>query len=172
MKQLTTLPKINLQCILNPNLGGEGGGDFTYCSFSLNNSEKVKALTLVFCSIQKQFIRNIGAKFGIPNLRLSLDIGQNSDGRISHFQIYGQSFINENYQNSRISHDIDTSHNLEFGPVTKIDKRNRQHQTKLTMTSCQQIVTFLSLFNRIPDSGGADYKTYIFINNDLLSCKN
>ena len=123
MKQLTTLPKINLQCIRNPNLGGEG-------------------------------------------------IGQNSDGRISHFQIYGQSFINENYQNSRTSHDIDTSHNTEIGPVTKIDKRNRQHQTKLTMTSCQQIVTFLSLFNRIPDSGGADYKTYIFINNDLLSCKN
>ena len=36
---------------LNPNLGEEGGGNFTPSPFwrSLNNSETVKAVTLAFC---------------------------------------------------------------------------------------------------------------------------
>ena len=48
------------------------------------------------------------------------------------------------------------------------------------MASCQQIVTSLSFFLvygqsaaiRKPDSGRMIYKTYIFINNDLLFYKN
>ena len=49
--------------------------------FPPNNSETVKAITLASCSIQK----NIFAKFGIPNLSWSQDIGQNADGGISDF---------------------------------------------------------------------------------------
>ena len=36
--------------ILKPNLGG--GGNFTPCWFSLNNTKTVKAVTLAFCSFQ------------------------------------------------------------------------------------------------------------------------
>ena len=64
----------------------EGGeGNFTPCWFFLNNSEMVKAVTLAFCSIQHQFIRDVRAKFGIPNLPHSPDIGQNSDEVVSDF---------------------------------------------------------------------------------------
>ena len=42
----------------------------------------------------------------------------------------------------RTSHDID----LKLGPVTKPDKRSTETLKKLTMTSCQQIVTLLYLF--------------------------
>ena len=38
------------QLYFNTNLGG--GGNFTPCWFSLNNSETVTAVTLAFCSIQ------------------------------------------------------------------------------------------------------------------------
>ena len=55
---------------LNPNLGGEGS-IFTPppppCWFSLNDSEAVEAVTLVFCSIQEHFIREICTKSGILN---------------------------------------------------------------------------------------------------------
>ena len=37
--------------LVDPNLGGVGGGNFTPCWFALNNSETVKAVTLTFCSI-------------------------------------------------------------------------------------------------------------------------
>ena len=47
------------------------------------------------------------AKFGIPNLLRSPDIGQNSDGGISDFRISGQSLIKENCHNYRTSDDID-----------------------------------------------------------------
>ena len=47
----------------------------------------VKAVTLVFCSIQQNFIREIRAKFGIPNLPQSPDIGQISDEGISEFLV-------------------------------------------------------------------------------------
>ena len=59
---------------LNPNL-------------ALNNSETVKAVTLAFCSIHYNFIRDIPAKFGIPNFTQSPDIGQNSDRGISGFLV-------------------------------------------------------------------------------------
>ena len=83
------------------------------CScFSLNNSEKVKAVTLTF-------LRH--AKFGILNLPQSPDIGQNSDGGISNFWISGQSLIKENCHKLRTSDDID----MKLGPLTKLDKRNK-----------------------------------------------
>ena len=52
-------------------------------------------------------MRNIRAKFGIPNQLQSPDIGQNSDGCISNFQISGPSLIKENCHNSRTSRDIE-----------------------------------------------------------------
>ena len=45
---------------------------------------------------------------------------KNSDRGISNFRISGQSFKNENCQNSIASHDID----MKLGPVTKLDKTN------------------------------------------------
>ena len=65
-------------------------------------------------------LEDIRAKFGIPISPQSPDIGQNSDGCISDFQISGQSLIKENCHNSRTSDDIDK----KLGPVTKIDKEN------------------------------------------------
>ena len=50
----------------------------------------------------------------------SPDIEENSDGAIFNFRISGESFINENYHNSKSSHDID----IKLEPVTKRDKRN------------------------------------------------
>ena len=52
-------------------------------------------------------MRDISAKYGIPNCPQSPDIEQNSNGGISDFQISGQSFIKENCQNSRTIYDID-----------------------------------------------------------------
>ena len=112
------------------------------CWFSLNNSEKVRAISLEFCSIQQLFIRNICAKFGISNSLQSPDIGQNSDGGNSNFQISGQSFINQNCHNSRTIHDIDK----KLGPVTKLDKSSTSTSKNLAMTSFLQIVTLLSFF--------------------------
>ena len=50
------------------------GGNFTPLLLAfLNNLETVKAVTLVFCSIQQLYIRDIRGKFGIPNLPQSPD---------------------------------------------------------------------------------------------------
>ena len=64
-------------------------------------------------------MRNIRAKFGVPDFPQSPDIGQNSDGGISNFQISRQSLIKENDHNSRTSDDID----IKLGQVTKLNKR-------------------------------------------------
>ena len=53
-----------------------------------------------------------------------------------------ESLIKKNRHNSRTSNDID----MKFGPVTQRDKRNTATSKKLTMMSCQQIVTSLSIF--------------------------
>ena len=92
--------------------------------------------------MQQFFIRDICVKFGIPNSPQSLDIVKNLDEGISDFQISGQSLINENCHNSRTSIDIDMKHR----PVTKLDKKRRQSQKNLTITSCQQLVMLLSFF--------------------------
>ena len=66
-------------------------------------------------------MRNFRAKLGIPYLFQSPDIGQNSDGGISDFQISDQYLIKRNGNNSRTSDDIDR----KLGQVTKLDKRNK-----------------------------------------------
>ena len=86
-------------------------GNFTPCWFFFNNSETVKAVTLAFCSIPQNFLRDIPAKSGISYSRQSLDIGQNVDEAISDFQISGQSFIKETFHNSRTGDAID----MKFG---------------------------------------------------------
>ena len=89
------------------------------CWLSLNNSQTVKTVTLAFCSIYQNFIRDIHAKFGIPDLHQSPSIGQ--DGGISNFRIYGRSLTKVNCHNSRTSDGID----MKFGLVTKLDKSNK-----------------------------------------------
>ena len=117
--------KIWIKCRLNFHEVECTGVNFTnLCQFSLNNSETVKAL-------QWYFIRDILDKFGIPSLPQSPDIGQNSDGGISDFQISGQPFIEENCHNSSTTNDTD----MKPGPVTKLEnKKTRQFQKRLTMT--------------------------------------
>ena len=101
----------------------------------------VGAVTLVFCSIQLLFIRDIRAKFGNPNLCQSPGVGQNPDEGISDFRIPGQSCKNENYHDSITTHDND----MKLGPVTAIEKKKNAATTKkLTMASFWQIVTSLS----------------------------
>ena len=85
---------------------------------------------------------DIRVKFAISNSPQSPDIGQNSKGGVSDFRISGQSLIKENCHNSRTSDDID----MKLGPVTKVDIRNKTASKKLTMMSCQQIVTSMSFF--------------------------
>ena len=79
----------------------------------------------------------------------SQDIGQNSDGGISDFWIFGQPFINKNCHNSRTSHDID----MKLGPVTKPDKINRKNLKKFEVdvmeTNCDVIV-FCSIYDQFP----------------------
>ena len=81
----------------------------------------------------------------MPNL-VSLicypDFGQNSDGNISIFRIFGQFLIKENCLNFRTNYDID----MELGPVTKIDKRNKTTSKKIVddinLENCDVIVNF------------------------------
>ena len=61
---------------------------------------------------------------------------------ISDFRISSQSLIKKNCHNSRTSNDID----MKLGPVPILKRETRQHQKNLTMMSCRQIVTSLSLF--------------------------
>ena len=53
----------------NPNLIGMAWGD------GMGGGRGVKALILAFFSIQLLFIRDIHAKFDIPNLHRSIDTG-------------------------------------------------------------------------------------------------
>ena len=121
-------------------------------------------------------MRNIRVKFGIPNFPQSPCTGQNSDEGISNFWTSAQSFINENCYNSRTSHDID----IKRRPVTKLDKKNSStsetFDDDIMPSNCDVIVFFLIYGQfaaiRRPESGRMVYKTYIFINNNLLSYKN
>ena len=102
---------------------GRGNVTLPLCWFSLNNSETVKAVTLIFCSIQYHFTKYNRVKFGISNS----DTGQNLDGGISNFWISGQSLIKENCHNSRTSDDID----MKLEPVTKLEGRRETTLKKL-----------------------------------------
>ena len=82
----------------------------------------------------------------------SPDIGKNSDGGISNFQISGKSFIKENCHNSRASDDID----MKLGLVTKVGKKNKSNLTKVDddamSENCDAIVIFTTCgqFGAIP----------------------
>ena len=104
------------------------GGNFTPLLLAfLNNLETVKAVTLVFCSIQQLYIRDIRGKFGIPKLAPVSRFCENLEGGITDFRISGQSVINENGHSSRTSHDID----MKLGPISKLDKRNTANLKKM-----------------------------------------
>ena len=87
------------------------------------------------------------AKFGIHNLPQSLDIGQNSEGVISDFQISGQSLIKENCHNSRTSDDVD----MKLVSETELDKRNKKKTSKndndVMSENCDVTDIFLILAN-------------------------
>ena len=71
---------------------------------------------------------------------------RNSDGSISDFQISGQSFIEENYHNSRTSNDID----VKPGPVTKLEKKNTVISKKSDDGVILEFVTRLSFLDLWP----------------------
>ena len=64
-------------------------GDLTLLLVVLNNSEMVKAVNLVFYSIENLFIRKIRTEFGIPNSSQSPDFVENPDGGITDFRFSG-----------------------------------------------------------------------------------
>ena len=90
--------------------------------FSLNNSETVKAVNLVFFSTEQIFIRDIHAKFGFLHLL------QWQNSRLaSEFLV--KSFTNKSFLISRTTNDIDK----KLGPLTKLDKSNaKMSKTKNT----------------------------------------
>ena len=91
-------------------------------------------------------IRDIRAKFGIPNVPHSPDIRQNSDGGISNYLVFRQSLIKVNCNISRTSDDID----MKLGAVTKLDNRNKTTKKKKKKkidddampTNCDAIIIF------------------------------
>ena len=112
-------------------------------------------------------------KIWYPYSPQSPDIGQNSDGGISDFRISGPSLVKENCHNSRTRNDID----MKVGPITKLDQRNtttsERFDDDFMSENCDVIVIF-AVFDQLvairkPDSGNMVYKTYIFINSNLLS---
>ena len=138
---------------------------------SLNKSEKVKAVTLAFCSIQKHFIRDVRAKYGTSNLPQSPDIGKNSDRIISNFRISDQSLINRNCHNSRTSDNID----MKLEPVTKLDKRNKSFEKFWRWSHVWKFWCHCHFFNLRPiwNNPKAGFsRPYILVNSNLLSYKN
>ena len=86
----------------------------------------------------------------MPILEIFPDIGENSHEGISDFQISGQSLIKTNCHNSRTSDDIE----MNLGPVTKLDKRNKATQKKFSdyvmSANFDVIVNLEQSGNRIP----------------------
>ena len=110
------------------------------------------------------------------NLLQSPDIGQNSDGGICDFRIFGQSLIEENCHNSRNSDDID----MKLVPVTKLDKRNKTTSKKFdddAMSENRDVIVIFTIYGqfgaiRKPHSGRIVCTSYIFLISNLLSYKN
>ena len=48
---------------------------------------------------------------------------------------------------------------MKLGAVTRIDKRNKTTSKKLTMTSCQKIVTSLLFFEFLPNLEQSGFRT-------------
>ena len=69
---------------------------------------------------------------------------------------------------------------MKLGPVTKIDKRNKTPSKKFgddVMSDNYEVIVIFLIYGqfgaiRKPDSGYIVYKTYIFININLLFYKN
>ena len=147
--------------VFNPNLVG---GVILPCWFSFNNLETVKAVILTFCFIQQLFIKDVCAKFGIPNSPQAPGIERNSDRGIYDFRISGQSLINDNCHNSRTSVDID----MKLELVTKFDKRNTATSKKFdddvtsTTSDALRIFPIYGQFGAIrkPDSVRMVRKTF------------
>ena len=95
-------------------------------------------------------------KFGIPYSSQSPDIGQNSDGGISIFQISGQFLIKGNCHNSRTNDDV----YMTLGPVAKLDKRNKTTAIKFDddiMSKNHDVITIFPIYGQFgaiqkPDS--------------------
>ena len=82
----------------------------------------------------------------------SPDIGQNSDGVISDFQVSGESLIKQNFDKSRTSDDID----MKLGLVTKFDKRNKKPSKKIENNVMPQILkswSFIQFMDNLEESG-------------------
>ena len=111
----------------------------------------------------------------IPSLPQSPDIGQNSDGGISDFQISGQSLIKRNCYNSRNTDDND----MKLGPVTKLDKINKATSRILgddVISQNYDVIVIFLIYDQFravekPDSGCIVCKTYIFIISNFFSQK-
>ena len=86
-------------------------------------------------------------------LSQSLEIGQNSDGGISDFQISGQSLLKINCHNSWTSDDTD----IKLGLVTKLGKRNKtlskNFDDDVMSENCDVIVIF-PIYGNLKQSGG------------------
>ena len=87
---------------------------------------------------------------------------------MSDFQISGQSFIKENFHNTRSSDDTD----INLGSVTILNKRSKTTSKKITndvsSENCDVIVIFriFGQFGAVrgSDSGHRVCKIYVFIN--------
>ena len=68
---------------------------------------------------------------------------------------------------------------MKLGPVTKLDKRNKQNQKKIDVDVASEnydVIVIFRIFGqsgavRRPDSGHRVCKSYVFSNSNLLSYK-
>ena len=142
-----------------------GEGIYTPCWFSL----------LVFCSIQYLSIRDIPAKFGIPNLPHSTGFGRHSYRGLSNFQISSLSSVNKNWHDTRISNDV----NMKLGPMTKLGKRNTAMSKKIDdddMSASYDVIDIVFFYGQfwaiwMPVSGRTVCDCYVLINSNHLSYK-
>ena len=111
-------------------------------SFSFNNLERKKTVTLAFSTKVSNFwLETLVLNFAFAKLPQSPYTRPNSDEVTSNFRLSGH--------NSKTSKEID----VKLGPVTKLDKRNMETSKNLSMTSCQQIVTSFLSFKFIANLG-------------------
>ena len=111
------------------------------CWFSLNNSETVKPVTLIFYIIQQHhFIIDICVKFGILNSLQSPGIGQIQTGV---FPVSGF-LLNPLSQKIDITPEPAMILTCNLDQQLKLKRQTKQSQKKLNMTSCCQFVTSLS----------------------------
>ena len=108
----------------------------------------------------------------------SLDIGQVPDVGVSDIRISGQSFIGENCNNSRTSHDAE----IRLGPVTILDKRNTATSRKFDNDVMWATFASLSFFqfidnlqisrNRFPWAGSIKLTFSLKITFHRTKCEN